>query len=275
MDKENDDPLTILIKQNLVDKVVEFLDAHNDPELVNKAFILACEYGRFYIIKKLKLGRYSKWKDAFSKACGYGNIEIINYIYEHWHFYLSGNDIVDCLAYACIDGHINVIKWFFENHNDFYFNNFKNTLLGFSCEFGNNKELIDYLIEKGANDLNYGLEEASRYGCLENVKYMVEKGASRYNDALFYALEYLITLTENDRGYICETVSVIFFLISRGAEINWEFSSDKAMFITAMDVLYGLTTFKTYEKRLMNINNTDLLIDYTNNDIVDNIQKYF
>ena len=40
------------------------------------------------------------------------------------------------------------------------------------------------MIEKGANDFNYGLIEAYSNGHIEIVKLMIEKGANNWNEEL-------------------------------------------------------------------------------------------
>ncbi len=277
------DQLTNLIQQGFDGKVIEFLNENKDPEFINKALILACGWNKLHIIKKLKLNKKSNWEYALDNACRMGNIEIINYILNHKYFDFSQDKIFESLRFVCIEGHINIIKWLFEKHSYLFVDNDQEddgsnyyiaSLLGFSCEVRNNKELIDYLIEREA-PVDYGLEEASRVGCLENVKYMIEKGATLYDSALYNICEFYINNKDIDTKCINETRLIIKLLFSKGAVVNWHGGNSKEMFIVKMDVLYEMTTFESYKSRLMNMDNVYLLIDKTNVHIIGQIQKFF
>ena len=55
-----------------------------------------------------------------------------------------------------------------------------------ACKIGN-KEIVEMMIEKGANDWNYALIGACKGGNKEIVELMIEKGANDWNWGLEYA----------------------------------------------------------------------------------------
>ena len=54
---------------------------------------------------------------------------------------------------------------------------------------GGNKEIVEMMIEKGADDWNEGLIIACYEGNKEIVELMIEKGADNWNRGLRYACE--------------------------------------------------------------------------------------
>ena len=55
--------------------------------------------------------------------------------------------------------------------------------------FGGNKEIVELMIEKGANDWNKALRNACKGGKKEIVELMIEKGANDWNWGLRGACE--------------------------------------------------------------------------------------
>ena len=81
-------------------------------------------------------------------------------------------------------------------------------LLYEACKNADKKEVLT-LIEKGANDWNYGLRGACRGGSMELVELMISKGANNWNWGLYGAC----------RGGSMELVQL---MISKGAN-NWNY----------------------------------------------------
>ncbi len=80
---------------------------------------------------------------------------------------------------ACYLGDIQTIKLLIKNGNHAD----RNKALSFTCAAGY-KEVVELLIEKGANDFNWGLRNACYGGYIDLVKLMIEKGADNWNQGL-------------------------------------------------------------------------------------------
>ena len=84
----------------------------------------------------------------------------------------------DALYEACKIGNKEIVELMIEKGA----NDWNKGLYG-ACE-GGNKEIIELMIEKGADDWNYGLIGACRGGYKEIVGLMIEKGADNLNEGL-------------------------------------------------------------------------------------------
>lgn len=120
-------------------------------------------------------------------AVSSGNVKIVSLIIEH--------GVADCLYTlhsACRGGHYDIVKLFFEKYEDSIVSNghFKsniNDYLSSAC-YGNNIDIINLMISKGATDWDKGLIGACEGGCEDIVVLMLEKGATMLNHGLFFML---------------------------------------------------------------------------------------
>ena len=84
----------------------------------------------------------------------------------------------DGLFEACRGGHLNIVNLMIEKGAD----NWNHGLRG-ACQNGH-LNIINYMIDKGAYSWNYGLYGACLGGHLNIVNLMIEKGADAWNDGL-------------------------------------------------------------------------------------------
>ncbi len=81
--------------------------------------------------------------------------------------------------------------------------------LATACSYGN-KEEVESLIKKGADDFNWALQHACYDGHLEIVKLLIEKGADDFNSGLKCA-------------YYHDYMDIMILMINKGAIINSRF----------------------------------------------------
>lgn len=126
---------------------------------------------------------------------GIGNAEIgLNGALQggHWgsvHYFLEkagGVDNVnwdDALDYAARSGKREVVDWVFEQYEDA---DLDQGLFG--AAVAQDRDMIDYFLEKGAQDYNLAFEAASIVGNLQLLKFFEELGASDWASAFFGAV---------------------------------------------------------------------------------------
>ena len=90
----------------------------------------------------------------------------------------------ELLKQACLQGNMYLVKKILEQetvHNiNLYFK--------YSCSVGN-RDLVNLMIERSANNWNYGLNGACFGGHLDIANFMIDRGADNWNDGLKYACE--------------------------------------------------------------------------------------
>jgi len=98
------------------------------------------------------------------------------------HFY-SLKDFLD----VCEKGYINLVNWMIKEGFDGS-KSFWDWGLRCACE-GGHREIVDLMIEEGADDWNWGLEAACLAGHYNLVELMIEKGANDWDRGLAWARE--------------------------------------------------------------------------------------
>jgi hypothetical protein len=217
----------------LIDRhVFDIIYSYNDFKDYNEGLGVGCEIGNedlvIVMIKKgatdwdrgsemankgghLNLVKWmiekgAKWQWAFFDASFYGHMHIVQYLYT------ENIKNIDCktertmflnngLIKGCTGGHMKIVKWMIEKGaNDL------NWALEKACCKGN-IEIVKYLLEKGANNINKGLHRSCGEGHMDLITMFVEKGANDWNGAFVWACE------NGDR-------KIIDYLIDKGAD-DW------------------------------------------------------
>ncbi len=131
--------------------------------------------------------------------------ELLINIYSKYHTIIP-NQI---LYGACRDGHIEIVNFIIQRRaNDWSYG------LCEACR-GGNIEIINLMIQCGANNWNWGLSGACRGGHLEIINLMIQHGANSWNTGLYGAC----------RGGHLEIVNL---MIQHGAN-NWDSSLQSAV----------------------------------------------
>src|SRR3989304_3071504 len=102
-------------------------------------------------------------------------------LYCHTVYFKFINDFKLC----CINNYIISIKILSLINNNLNWDRG----LRYACQ-GGHRDLVDFMIEKGAKDWNQGLWSACIGGYCDIVKLMIEKGANDWDGVLHYACEY-------------------------------------------------------------------------------------
>lgn len=171
------------------------------------------------------------------RASGFGNIPLINY------FLSKGANSQEVLNGAAASGNFYLLHDVLEHVNSYYPNlnvsliNISDLSLDVALLNADNNgqlEMVKYLIEKGANNLNAALRFAAVRGNLEIIKYLISKNANEIQKAVRAAanhghletIKYLISLDVNNvndallyagkNGYL----DIIQYAISQGGDIN-------------------------------------------------------
>lgn len=111
-------------------------------------------------------------------SCKGGNLDIIHLWIEH------EVDLNIGLQGACNGGHRDIIEYMIQKGA----NDFNCGLLYGTCS-GGHLDIAEYMIELGASEFDYGLEGACESGHLDLAEYMIQKGANKFEDALSIALQ--------------------------------------------------------------------------------------
>lgn len=82
-----------------------------------------------------------------------------------------------------------------------------NAGLIYACN-GGNTNIVQLMIERGANNWDYALSGACEYGHMDIVEHMIEKGATDWNWGLFYSCK---------GGHM----AIVRLMIEKGATICW------------------------------------------------------
>jgi hypothetical protein len=82
---------------------------------------------------------------------------------------------------ACFSGNLDIVKFIIEKGVDDL-----NWGLTGAC-YGGHLDIVKFIMEKGVDDLNWGLTGACYGGHLDIVKFLIEKGANDWNRGLYGA----------------------------------------------------------------------------------------
>jgi ankyrin repeat protein len=149
----------------------------------NRGLRSACSAGQIDMCKYMINKGATDFKNALYNASINGNKQIFDYLFN-----LEKNSLT-CwgLIGSCEKRDWDMIEYIISkgvNDNDW------NTLLWCACYSGH-KDIVDYMIQKGASvaplDWNMGLRGACRRGNKHIVDYMIQKGARDWNSGLHMA----------------------------------------------------------------------------------------
>jgi hypothetical protein len=179
--------------------------------IANRLLYKACKTGFIEIVELIINKRWVhggiewnvEWNAGLGGACKGGHVDIINFMIS------KGADSGCSFAIykACEGGHIDIIKMMIKitikqngiSNSCWWLNQ----SLYLACKKGH-IEVVNLIIEKGANNLDFGLIGACTGGHVDVAKMMLEKGATNLNTALQKACE---------EGRI----EVVDFLLTKGA----------------------------------------------------------
>jgi hypothetical protein len=187
--------------------IVKFLISKG--AMMKNCLSYACVSGNIEIVKLCLEDEIEYGNNAFIGACESGNMDIVNLLiekggYRNWEDGIKG---------ACAGGKIDVAKYIVSKSVKEGTAKF-NIALSEACKNGH-ADLALYMIDCGADDLEYGFESACRYGQLElakslyNESYKVENSIVR----LFYSMIYIGDREGNVEGYV-PTLLYLLSLVS-------------------------------------------------------------
>lgn len=161
----------------------------------NKYLDTMCENGDINEVKAIVIsGAITKY-DCETLCCAFrgGNIELIDLIYKMCKKTNNRCDLHDMwlcgIECACKKGNLQTVKWYVNGSSNkklFPPYNFFENCLQHACQSGN-IHLVNFIINKGVKNWNFGLNGACIGGHIEIVKYMISKGANQLDHALVYA----------------------------------------------------------------------------------------
>ena len=161
------------------------------------------------------------------QACLQGNMYLVKRILEQE----NAHNKYACLAHACLGGH----------HE------------------GQNRDIVNFIIEQGADDWNEGLRYACEEGHLDLAMLMIERGADNWTDGLHNACEGghldLVNLMIDHAGQQRDAtlwnkglrgacngghLDITMMMIERGAN-NWDIGFRRAYFRGHFDIMMLMT----------------------------------
>ncbi|MEM3858013.1 MAG: ankyrin repeat domain-containing protein [Candidatus Micrarchaeaceae archaeon] len=177
-------------------EAARFLLSYNVNDLFRSIYY-ACRSGNLELIKLLISKGIKHWDQALYGACKNGNIENVKYLLQ----YAKNPSYNEMFCYAC-KSNLELAKFLYTNYPCNYN---LNCALFYACKYGK-IEIVNYLLDLGADNVDYALKGACKGGKIEIAKMMVNLGATDFNDALSYAckcgdletVNYIISLGGND-----------------------------------------------------------------------------
>ncbi len=104
--------------------------------------------------------------------------------YTRWAWQLLKESNNNFLIDASYDGCLEIVNLMLERGANYY-----NTAMGWASK-NDHQDIVKLMLDLGATDYNQAMINASAYGHFEIVKWMVQKGASDYKMALELARHY-------------------------------------------------------------------------------------
>ena len=171
----------------------------------------ACKAGRREIIDLMILKGADNWNSGLKYACNGGHRDIVEYMIS-----LGANSWNDGLKYGCKGGHKDIANYMIslgacscpisfiyacrsgqrdllellilngEIDGQMSASTYWNNGLRHACKCGH-KEIVEFMISKGANDWNGGLEYACTGGHKDLVELMLDQGANMLDRGLYAA----------------------------------------------------------------------------------------
>lgn len=148
-------------------KLAEFLVNQGATDI--NRFLIACRYGHLTVVEYLFDAGANDFDNSMSIAWKHKHYDIANNIIE---VYVS--ELNYRLETAGWNGNFKEVVALVENNGATSFNK----CLAYACRADKNQfKIINYMIEKGADDWDSGLYYACTVGNIEIVKFMLSKGA--------------------------------------------------------------------------------------------------
>lgn len=113
---------------------------------------------------------------------------------------------------ACMGGYLDIVKFMINKGA----NNLE-TGLSCACEY-DRLEIAKFMIEMGATNFNYSMKSACRAGKIELVKLMIEHGADNWDDCLAITISYNNNNNNNNEN----NAEIVELMISHGATFTSE-----------------------------------------------------
>jgi ankyrin repeat protein len=154
----------------VVKLLLEKMDSFGSYDYMS-ALYEACRGGYMEIIDLLIENynyRSSEFYNALHGACAGGKIEIVKFLMGETNFTISHN-LSDIFYIACFGGSLEVVKYIYESQNII---NIEEGLL-MACSDGY-LDIIEFLIEKGANDFARALDSAWYHSQPEVISFLLQ-----------------------------------------------------------------------------------------------------
>jgi ankyrin repeat protein len=198
---------TQLLKGCVMLDIVNVVNRYLVPK--NPTFKQMCNLGIVEHLLDYCQNNIPDWNDGLYDACRGGQLEIVNLMIKK-----GANDWNLGLEYACEGGHFaydnaHSTRFAYDNAHStrFAYDNARSTRFAYDNARSTRLEIVNLMIEKGADDLDSGLSSACGSGNLEIVNLMIEKGANDWYNGLSNACYY---------GHL----EIINLLIEKGAN-DW------------------------------------------------------
>lgn len=208
--------------------VAKLLVEENNVEITNLIFRTACRKNNMellnFFIEKVENDPTSYWNSGLIEACCIGNLLVAKLMLE-----IGANNLVNSFFCACFGGNKDIIQLFIDRGIDSWNSGLNGACSGghmeiieqminygatnwndgmnAACSRYHSEHIINYMIQKGANDWEGGLLRASKAGRLTNIKLMVRHGATNLNQAL------LLHLKNSHRSRL----DIVKYLVCHGA----------------------------------------------------------
>jgi len=217
------------ISKDLYEYLLDFVDYKTMINMfsVNKKINETRVFQRLFNIKYPLLIKFKKdnetWRYFYLYICKY-----ISKLYEEFGIpYIPTKDYNPIKFYNNINK-----KNFYKNKNNNYIYNKAMK----EASKGDHIEIVNLMIEKGANDFNSAMVYASAEGNMEIVKLMIEKGVNTFNSSMKYSsqgghMEIVKLMIENGGNNFNSAMvyagkgghlEIVKFMIENGAnKFNW------------------------------------------------------
>jgi hypothetical protein len=192
-----------MCKLGIIEQILEYYKEHISIININMGLMYACKVGYLEVANIMIEKGATKWNCGLRSACECGHLEMVSLMIKKGAYELNYG-----LYNACKGGHIKIVKlmiekgandwnWglsgackrgHFASGNPFCAKDIKRALLEANAR-STHLEIVKLMIEKGANDWNWGLRNACYDGHLEIVNLMIEKGANDWNRGLINACQ--------------------------------------------------------------------------------------
>lgn len=208
----------------------------------NPALLNACQHGHLEIVDFLLQNGADNINEGLVNACWGNQGTIVKYLIHHGAISFDAGMCNACsnvnlglveLLIACgatdFNNALKRLVYVNNSDNEHYEQlvnllvqkgaNNLNVISDLACINGS-INLVKIMVQHGATNLNQGLSSASRCGHLEVVKFIISCGANNLHDAFGECVNaYIDLIGSNDYEYIEETIEIAHFLYTKIAGI--------------------------------------------------------